>query len=309
MPVNPPPPPQVPGWRFRGSGGRPVAFGPAPLPRLMGIVNVTPDSFSDGGRHGTVESAVSHALRLAADGADVLDVGGESTRPGAEPVPEAEELARVVPVVQRLCGETDVPVSVDTTKAAVAAAALDAGACVVNDVSGLTWDPAMVGLSADRGCGVVAMHVRGTPRDMQDDPAYGDVVAEVRDHLAARLAACETAGIAREAVLLDPGIGFGKTAAHNLALLRGVPALRELGRPVLVGHSRKRFLKALLGREVEERTAGTVGVSVALAGLGCDWLRVHDVRSRAGRAGGVGGGGAALYGRDGMSAIVAQSFS
>ena len=285
MPGVPPPPAPAdapvpaPVWRFRRPGGEPVTFGPAGLPRLMGIVNVTPDSFSDGGRHGTVQSAVAHALRLAADGADVLDVGGESTRPGAEPVGEEEELARVVPVVEALCRATDVPVSVDTTKAAVAAAALNAGACVVNDVSGLTWDPAMLPLCAETGCGVVAMHIRGTPRDMQDAPEYGDVLAEVSEHLRGRLLACESAGVTRESVLLDPGVGFGKTAAHNLALLRGVPVLRSLGRPVLVGHSRKRFLKHLLGREVEERTAGTVGVSVALAGLGCDWLRVHDVRA------------------------------
>ena len=284
MPVNPPPPatsppPEGAVWRFAHGDGRTVAFGPSPLPRLMGIVNVTPDSFSDGGRHGTVESAVAHALRLAEDGADMLDVGGESTRPGAEPVSEDEELARVVPVVEALCGATDVPVSVDTTKAAVAAAALDAGACVVNDVSGLTWDPAMPALCASRGCGVVAMHVRGTPRDMQQNPTYGDVVREVADHLATRLSALESAGVSRETICLDPGIGFGKTADHNLALLRGVPALRAVGRPVLIGHSRKRFLKTLLGRDVEERTAGTVGVSVALAGLGCDWLRVHDVRA------------------------------
>ena len=278
-PAPGPSPVAAPGWAFVAASGRPVLFGPAPLPRLMGIVNVTPDSFSDGGRHGTVDSAVAHALRLAGDGADMLDVGGESTRPGAEPVSAAEELARVVPVIERLCGETDVPVSIDTTKSAVAAAALDAGAGVVNDVSGLTWDPAMPALCADRGCGVVAMHVRGTPRDMQADPVYGDVLEEVKAHLAARLAALAAAGIAEKAVLLDPGIGFGKTAAHNLALLRGVPELKSIGRPVLIGHSRKRFLKHLLNREVEERTAGTVGVSIALAARGADWLRVHDVRA------------------------------
>ena len=248
----------------------------------MGVVNVTPDSFSDGGRHDTLAAAVSHALRLAEEGADLLDVGGESTRPGADPVGEEEERRRVVPVIRALAGETDVPISVDTTKAAVAAAALDAGARVVNDVSGLRRDPDMPALCAARRCGVVAMHARGTPRDMQrglTEAAYGDVVAEVAAHLADRLAALEAAGVNREAVLLDPGVGFGKTAAHNLALLRGVPALKAVGRPVLIGHSRKRFLKRLLGREVEERTAGTIGVSVALAGLGTDWLRVHDVRA------------------------------
>ena len=285
MPANPPPPAADsapfpgPDWTFRRPDGRPVRFPPAALPRLMGIVNVTPDSFSDGGRHGTVESALAHALRLAEGGAAMLDVGGESTRPGAVPVDAAEELRRVIPVTRAIVGATDVPVSVDTTKSAVAAAALDAGACVVNDVSGLLWDPAMPGLCADRGCGVVAMHTGGRPATMQNDPRYEDVLAEVRDHLAARLAALREAGIEEGAVLLDPGVGFGKTAAHNLALLRGVPELKGIGRPVLIGHSRKRFLKSLLGREVEERTAGTVGVSIALAGLGTDWLRVHDVRA------------------------------
>ncbi len=243
----------------------------------MGIVNVTPDSFSDGGRHATVDAAVAHARQLVDGGADMLDVGGESTRPGAEPVGAEEERNRVVPVIAALAERTTVPISIDTTKAAVAAAALDAGASVVNDVSGLALDPAMVPLCADRGCGVVAMHMVGTPRTMQDDPRYDDVLAEVGAYLAARLDALEAAGVKREAVVLDPGVGFGKTAAHNLALLRGVPTLKRLGRPALIGHSRKRFLKALLGREVEERTAGTLGVSVALAGLGTDWLRVHDV--------------------------------
>ena len=265
------------GWSFRTPAGKDVRFAPSALPRLMGIVNVTPDSFSDGGRHVTAGAAVAHALALVEQGADLLDVGGESTRPGAEPVGEEEERRRVVPVIEALAARTATSISVDTTKAAVAAAALDAGAGVVNDVSGLTLDPEMAPLCAKRGCGVVAMHMIGTPRTMQHDPTYGDVLAEVSAHLADRLAALEAAGVKREAVLLDPGIGFGKTAAHNLALLRGVPALKALGRPVLIGHSRKRFLKSLLGREVEERTAGTVGLSIALAGLGADWLRVHDV--------------------------------
>ena len=285
MPVNPPPPatsppPEGAVWRFARGDGRTVAFGPAPLPRLMGIVNVTPDSFSDGGRHGTVESAVAHALRLAEDGADMLDVGGESTRPGAEPISEDEELARVVPVVEALCGATGRAGLRRHHQGRRRRRGLGRGG--VRRERRLRADvgtPAMPALCAECGCGVVAMHVRGTPRDMQDDPTYGDVVREVADHLAARLSALESAGVSRETSCLDPGIGFGKTADHNLALLRGVPALRAVGRPVLIGHSRKRFLKALLGRDVEERTAGTVGVSVALAGLGCDWLRVHDVRA------------------------------
>ena len=251
---------------------------PPSVPRLMGIVNVTPDSFSDGGLYRGIDAAVEHALALAADGADVLDVGGESTRPGAEEVSADEERIRVVPVIERLSRRTDVPISIDTTKASVAAAALDAGAEIVNDVSGLTADGGMIPLCADRAAGVVCMHMRGTPRTMQDDPVYGDVLSEVRDYLAERLAVLERAGVAREAVVLDPGVGFGKTAGHNVALMNGVPALRSLSRPVLIGHSRKGFLKRLVGREVEERSAGTIGVSVALATLGADWLRVHDVR-------------------------------
>jgi dihydropteroate synthase len=269
----------APLWRFQTASGQTAAFPAAPLPRLMGIVNVTPDSFSDGGRLHSVEAAVEHALGLVSAGAEMLDVGGESTRPGAEPVSEEEERRRVQPVIAALAERTDVLISVDTTKAAVAAAALDAGASVVNDVSGLTLDSAMTPLCAARGCGVVAMHMVGTPKTMQDEPTYDDVLREVAGYLADRVESLVAAGVEREAVMTDPGVGFGKTAAHNLALLRGVPTLRALGRPVLIGHSRKRFLKRLLGREVEERTAGTVGVSVALAGLGADWLRVHDVQA------------------------------
>ena len=248
------------------------------LPLLMGIVNVTPDSFSDGGRFLAVDAAVDHALRLVDEGAAILDIGGESTRPGADPVDAAEECRRVEPVIAKLANATDVPISIDTTKASVAAAALAAGATIVNDVSGLTRDPGMVGLCAASECGVVAMHMVGTPQTMQNDPRYDDVVVEVGGWLEARVDQLAAAGIAPGRVLLDPGIGFGKTAAHNLALLRATPALRRK-RPLLVGHSRKRFLKHVLGREVEERTAGTIGVAVALAQSGADVLRVHDVRA------------------------------
>ncbi len=261
-------------WIFRGRTWRPAA-----LPRLMGILNVTPDSFSDGGEHDRVEAAVAHGLRLAEEGADLIDVGGESTRPGAEPVSEAEELRRVVPVVRELAGRVGVPVAVDTTKAAVAAAALEAGAEIVNDVSGLTFDPDMPAVCRAAAAGVVCMHIRGTPRTMQLDPRYHDVVAEIEAYFRVRLDMLAAAGIPLERISLDPGIGFGKTAAHNLALLAATPRLRGLGRPLLVGHSRKRFLKAVLGRPVDERTAGTIGVSVALASLGADYLRVHEVRA------------------------------
>lgn len=261
-------------WRFRGREWR-----PGPLPRLMGILNVTPDSFSDGGSYGSVDAAVDHALRLVEAGADLIDIGGESTRPGAEPVGAEEELRRVVPIIVELAGRVSVPISIDTTKAVVAAAALEAGAEVVNDVSGLTFDPEMPAVCGDHAAGVVCMHIRGTPQTMQLDPRYDDVVGEVERYFLERLDALEAAGIPAERVVLDPGIGFGKTAAHNLDLLAATGRLRRVGRPLLVGHSRKRFLKAVLGRPVEERTAGTIGVAVAVASLGADYLRVHDVQA------------------------------
>ncbi|QDT37155.1 Dihydropteroate synthase [Stratiformator vulcanicus] len=243
----------------------------------MGILNVTPDSFSDGGRFDTESRAVDHALQLVADGAAILDIGGESTRPGADVVDVNEELSRVIPAISSISAATDVPISIDTTKASVASEAVAAGARIVNDVSGLTFDPLMPEVCAEHKVGVVCMHIKGTPQTMQDDPRYDNVVAEVGQFLSARIAALRSAGIAESHICIDPGIGFGKTARHNLELLSNIDALRRLGRPVLIGHSRKRFLKRLLGREVEERTAGTIGVSIALASQGVDILRVHDV--------------------------------
>ncbi len=266
------PPVNILKWRF---GDHRYALGE--IPRLMGIVNVTPDSFSDGGKFLDAGAAVSHGLELAAAGADWLDVGGESTRPGSVPVDVDEESRRVIPVVERLASQTTIPVSIDTTKAVVARRALEAGASIVNDISGLTFDPEMVGVCSDTGAGIVCMHIAGTPQTMQDDPRYDDVVNEICDHLHHRLDDLRTAGIADERVVLDPGIGFGKTALHNLEILSNVRRLRELGRPVLIGHSRKRFLKAVLGRPVEERNHGTLGVALALAMQGADILRVHDV--------------------------------
>lgn len=259
-------------WRFRQSAWK--LTGSA---RLMGIVNVTPDSFSDGGEFRETERAVEHALSLAEQGADLLDVGGESTRPASEPVSLKEELARVIPVVASLRGRTKLPLSIDTTKAEVARQALAAGADIVNDISGLTFDPEMISVCAESDCGIIAMHIRGTPRTMQENPVYEDVVREVREFLAQRIEAITDAGIDRERILIDPGIGFGKTAGHNLELMRNLHELRSLGRPLLVGHSRKRFLGKLLGRPVDERTAGTIGVSAALSLLGADLIRVHDV--------------------------------
>jgi dihydropteroate synthase len=242
----------------------------------MGVVNVTPDSFSDGGLYLDPEAAIAHGRELAAAGAEILDVGGESTRPGAEAVPEEEELRRVIPVIQGLVG-TQAQVSIDTSKATVAAAALDAGAAIVNDVTALRGDGEMASLCAAREATVVLMHMRGEPRTMQDDPRYDDVVAEVKAFLAERLEAATGAGIAEEKVWLDPGIGFGKTAAHNMELLRRLGELRDLGRPLVIGTSRKSFIGRVDGSAAGERLGGTIASSVLAAAEGAEVLRVHDV--------------------------------
>jgi dihydropteroate synthase len=242
----------------------------------MGVVNVTPDSFSDGGLFFDAEAAVAHGLELARDGAAVLDVGGESTRPGAEPVAAEEEMRRVLPVVEALAGDGH-EVSVDTSKRVVAEAALDAGAAIVNDVTAFRGDPEMAALCADRGPTVVLMHMAGYPATMQRNPRYDDVVEEVKAFLAARLDAALAAGVAEERIWLDPGIGFGKTAAHNHELLRRLPELRELGRPLVVGTSRKAFLGRAEGAGAGDRLGGTVASSVLAAAGGVDVLRVHDV--------------------------------
>lgn len=260
-------------WRF---GQHDLDLGNFPL--LMGILNVTPDSFSDGGNFLATQSAVEHALKLLEDGADILDIGGESTRPGAEPVSQDEELRRVVGVIAQLRPQTDRLISIDTTKAGVARQALAAGADIVNDISGLTFEPDIVGVCAESGCGVICMHIRGTPQTMQDDPVYDDVVADVCSFLSDRLTDLESRGVAPERVVTDPGIGFGKTAQHNVELLSNIAQLRALGRPVLIGHSRKRFLAKVLGRPVEERLAGTLGVAIAAASQSADIIRVHDVQ-------------------------------
>ena len=246
-------------------------------PLFMGIVNTTPDSFSDGGRFLERGFAVDHARRLLAEGAVIIDVGGESTRPGAQEVPEIEELRRVIPVVEELAATSSAVISVDTTKSRVAREALRAGAQIVNDVSGLTFDPAMAETCAEFQAGVVCMHIRGTPQTMQLDPTYDDVVSEVCWHLEDRLSSLEKVGISRESVVVDPGIGFGKTAAHNIELLRNIARFHALGRPVCIGHSRKRFLQKLVGRPVDERLFGTVGISVGVAWQGAQIIRVHDV--------------------------------
>ena len=245
-------------------------------PRVMGIVNVTPDSFSDGGRHDTVEAAVAHGLKLAAEGADLLDVGGESTRPGADPVSLEDELARVVPVIERLARETSLPISVDTSKPEVMRAAVAAGAGMINDVYALRREGAL-DAAASLGVPVVLMHMLGEPQGMQDAPHYGDVVGDVHRFLAERLFACEMAGIAKKNLVVDPGFGFGKTLEHNLRLLRQLARLADLGVPVLAGLSRKRSLGEITGRAVDDRVHASVAAAVLAAEYGARLVRVHDV--------------------------------
>lgn len=258
-------------------GGRTFRWGERTF--LMGVVNVTPDSFSDGGRHLERDAAVRHALDLAGAGADLIDIGGESTRPGSAEVPLQVELDRVLPVLESVRASSDVPVSVDTRKSAVAREALRLGAVLVNDVSGLGHDPALANAVAEAGAALALMHIQGTPETMQVDPRYDDLVAEVIDFLAGRIDRAVAAGVARERIWVDPGIGFGKTVGHNLFLLRHLAELRVLGAPVLVGTSRKRFLGALAGQKPpEQRLPGTLASVASVAVLhGADVVRVHDV--------------------------------
>jgi len=257
-----------------------LAFGPNSLaldrPRVMGILNVTPDSFSDGGRFVDRERALAHARRMVADGADIIDIGGESTRPGATAVPVDTELERVVPLVEALARE-GILVSVDTQKPDVMRAALAAGAGMVNDVRALQA-PGAIEAAATGHAAVCLMHMQGEPRTMQAEPRYADVVTEVRDFLVGRAQACEAAGIARARIVIDPGFGFGKTVAHNLALLRGLRVLAETGYPVLAGLSRKSMLGGLAGRDVNDRAAASVAAALAAVAHGAGIVRVHDVR-------------------------------
>lgn len=252
--------------------------------RLMGIVNVTPDSFSDGGRHRDPQRAIEHGLTLVRDGAEYLDVGGESTRPGADSVSADEELRRVFPVVCGLAARTNVPISIDTTKAQVAAECLAAGASIVNDVSAGRADPEMLGVVARSGAGFVAMHMLGTPRNMQANPEYDDVVEDVREFLRARCRAALDAGVARSKLWIDPGIGFGKTLEHNVRLLNRLSSLRCLGLPILLGVSRKSFIAAIEERagvtrsEPHDRLGGTLAALALGVGQDVEILRVHDVR-------------------------------
>ncbi|MDZ4322456.1 MAG: dihydropteroate synthase [Brevundimonas sp. 32-68-21] len=250
------------------------------LSQVMGIVNVTPDSFSDGGRWTSTAAAVDHAMRLVEQGADVLDIGGESTRPGAEPVGEAEEIERVAPVIAAVRARWGGPISVDTMKPAVARAAVAAGATMWNDVTALSQAPDSLAVAAELGCAVVLMHMKGEPRTMQADPRYGDVVAEVRDYLRDRAEAAMAAGVARENIWLDPGIGFGKTLEHNMALTARLGELVALGFPVLYAASRKRTIQAVDPTAVEatDRLGGSLALALEGARRGARMVRVHDVR-------------------------------
>jgi len=249
-------------------------------PVIMGILNVTPDSFSDGGAHLSPDAAVEHALAMIDEGAQIIDIGGESTRPGAAEVPPEVEIARVIPVIKRLAGQSSVPISIDTRKFPVARRALDKGACLINDVSALS-DPEMLSLAAKSGCGVALMHMRGTPVTMQGHTAYADIVPEIYDFLQERIKACLETGIARESIVIDPGIGFGKDLPGNLSLIKHIGDFRSLGVAVMLGHSRKSFIGQTLQTAVDEREEGTDAVSAWAMLEGVDIIRVHDVKRAA----------------------------
>ncbi|MCY3011896.1 MAG: dihydropteroate synthase [Planctomycetota bacterium] len=259
-------------WSLRD---RTLSFGKEPL--LMGILNVTPDSFSDGGNFYTVQSAVDRAKQIEDEGAGILDLGGESTRPYSLPVDTEEELKRVVPILEKLQGKIAIPISIDTTKSEVATAALELGASIINDVSGLEADPQMVEVAVRFGAGVCAMHRKGTPQTMQDNPHYDDVVEEILSYLRSTKTRLIECGILPEKICLDPGIGFGKTHEHNLQLLQHAVRFHETESPILIGHSRKGFIAKILGNKDLPRTMGTVGVSMALALQRIQVLRIHDV--------------------------------
>jgi len=262
-------------WRLRS---RTLQFSRRPL--LMGIVNVTPDSFSDGGQFLDHAAAVAHALRLLDEGADILDIGGESTRPYSTPVAADEELRRVMPVIEETHQRRpDAVLSIDTSKAAVAQAAIGAGAQIINDVTGLAGEERIIDVVRSASVGVCAMHMQGTPQTMQDAPTYNDIVAEIHEYLRQRRDALLSAGIERERICLDPGIGFGKTHEHNITLMANCWRFHDLGCPLLVGHSRKGFIGKLIGDKTADRTAGTIGGALALARQGVQIIRVHDVAS------------------------------
>lgn len=243
----------------------------------MGILNVTPDSFSDGGQFFDVDLAVDRALVMALEGADIIDIGGESTRPGAEPLELKQELARVIPVITKLRAMTDVPISIDTYKSEVAEAALESGADMINDISGLRFDPAMAALAAHKNVPVVVMHIQGQPRSMQQNPVYDDLIGEIKSYLAESIRIAESAGIPSEMIVIDPGIGFGKTFEHNFTILNRLSDLLDLGHPILVGASRKSFLGSLSRNDPENRLLESIAAAVIAAMNGASIIRTHDV--------------------------------
>ena len=250
-------------------------------PAIMGIVNVTPDSFSDGGQFNSTAAATDHALNLIRDGAAILDVGGESTRPYSDPVSEQEELDRVMPVIESILARTETPVSIDTSKSIVAEAAVAAGAEIINDVTGLQGDAAMIEVAVKSGAAVCAMHMRGTPQTMQDDPVYQNATAEILEYLIQRKAWLIERGVDEQKICLDPGIGFGKTHEHNLQLINQSHQFHQTGCPILIGHSRKGFIGKLIGDKDANRDAGSLGISVSLAMKGVQVIRVHEVKNTA----------------------------
>lgn len=250
----------------------------AARPLVMGILNVTPDSFSDGGKHIAPNAAIDAGLKMVADGADIIDIGGESTRPYSERVTAQEELDRVLPVIKGLADQISIPISIDTSKASVADAAIAAGADIINDVTGLEGDPEMPRVAKNHSVGICVMHMRGSPQTMQDDPKYDDIVEDITRYLLQRRQSCLDLGIEHDHICLDPGIGFGKTHEHNLTLLRATRRFVDLGSPILIGHSRKGFIGKLLGDKEADRTAATLGVSLAVAAAGAHIIRVHDVK-------------------------------
>ncbi|MEQ1902841.1 MAG: dihydropteroate synthase [Pirellulaceae bacterium] len=251
----------------------------AAVPALMAIVNVTPDSFSDGGNWLDAGRAIEHGLKLVDQGAAILDIGGESTRPYSQSVSPDEQIRRVIPVIKGLASQTAVPLSIDTSSAEVARAAIDAGAQIINDVTGLTGDQHMMSVARDSRCGVCAMHMQGTPQTMQDNPQYKNCVTEIHDYLQRRRDDLLSAGIDRQRICLDPGIGFGKTHEHNWELIRQADRFLDLGVPVLIGHSRKGFIGKMSGERSTDRDAGTLGISLFLAARGIQLLRVHEVQN------------------------------
>ena len=260
-------------WKLRSQT---LDFGPRPL--LMGIVNTTPDSFSDGGKYFDADSAIAHALQLVEDGADLIDIGGESTRPYASSISTDEEIRRILPVIESLAQQTNVPISIDTSKSKVAQAAIAAGAEIINDISALEFDTAMLDVALETQAGICAMHMQGTPQTMQDNPQYNSVVDDIYKYLEQKLDTLQSAGVSQEQLCLDPGIGFGKTHAHNLELMTQWGRFHGLECPILVGHSRKGFLAKLLEDKQADRTSVSVGAALALASQGVQILRIHDVR-------------------------------